>query len=117
MEEFNNDLNYVSNDVKQYVQSEIQLGKMELIDQVSHYTASIFSRAVMVTLGVVSYFLMLLSLGFYLNQFFDELWMGLATAFGLSLIVLGLVVLFNKYILKGPIQDLIIAELSKKLLS
>lgn len=117
MEDLKNDINYVSSDIKKYVESEVQLGKLELIDQISSFSASVFSHAVLVMLGIVSYLMLLFSLGLFLNQFFTEAWMGFSVAFGISLFIILVGTAFNRYILEGPIQDFIISKLAKRLLS
>lgn len=117
MEALQRDLNVLSKEVKSYAKTEIELAKVEFIDQVTYYAASIFSRAVLMAMAMASYILLLVVLGMMLSAYFNEPWIGMAAAFGLSMLLLIIAALFTKRMIEGPFQDFLISKISGRLLS
>ncbi|MEX2595523.1 MAG: hypothetical protein WEC59_01240 [Salibacteraceae bacterium] len=117
MEDLKQDINYMSNEVQKYLESEVKLAKLEFIDQLSAYSAFIFGRVVLSMMIGFSYLLVIVAFGIYLYPLFQEPWIGPAIAAGTSIVFLIILGLGRKHLLEGPVQDIIIGKLSKTFLS
>ena len=115
MEDLKNDISYVSKEAEKTVRTEIDLLKIELIENTSYYVASIFSRLLLLLLALVVVIFGLFALTFFLNQFLPETWMSASIVFGSLAIVFSLLFGFRKALLSGPIQDSVIKEITPKI--
>jgi len=113
MEELKNDLGDISSELKDHLETELTLIKIEVIDHVSHHLASILSRIFMCTLAFAAYLFLCVCAGMFLGQFM-ALWMSFGLVALFSLVLVLLIYLFNDKMVQGPIQDFFIKTLAAK---
>lgn len=115
MEALKQDITSVREEANELVKSEIQLIKLEFIDGLSTYAASVFSRFLIVIMLIASYMVGLMALGSYLNKVTHSEWIGHSLSAAIGVVLALLFFLFRKALLERPIQNQLIRELIQRM--
>jgi hypothetical protein len=98
---------------KDYVEINIELGKLYAIDKIADVASSILSRLV-ITMGVAMVILFLsIGLSLYLGELFGKDYFGFLAVSGFYLIVTIFISFYRDKIIKAPATNLFIAKLLK----
>lgn len=113
MEDLKQDIAYLNNEGKQYVESEIRLAKLEAVDTLTAYSSDVLSLFVLTLIGLTTYAVSVVALGLYFAQTLESLWQGVLISAGISAVILVIMVLLQKQLLRIPFQNRLIKVLSK----
>ncbi len=108
MEGLKHDFEQTSQIIKEYVETEFALLKVELVEKSSKVLASLITRVALVALLILPFFFGLFALAFYLAEVFGS------NAIGFGLVAGGITVLYiigvvaRKFLIGNPLQDLFI---------
>ncbi|MGI6074039.1 MAG: phage holin family protein [Fermentimonas sp.] len=100
-------------DVNNYINNTLQLGKLEAYDKLSLGSATMIFGFAFAAVAVIALFFILLTVGFYLAELLGSYWQGFAIVAGFSILVL-LVLLLLKKSIKLHITNSVVSFLMKK---
>lgn len=115
MEGLKHDIEQTAEIASEYIKTEIDLLKVDLVDKVSGVLASLIARVALIVLLILPFFFGLIALGFYLSEIYGSH----ATGFGLVaggiavLYIIGLVA--RKFLIVNPLQNFFIHQFADAL--
>jgi uncharacterized membrane protein len=113
MEDLKQDIAYLNNEGKRYVESEIRLAKLEAVEAITAYSSEFLSLFVLSLVGLATYAVSIVALGLYFAQTLESLWQGILLSAGISAAILVTILILQKYVLRIPFQNRLIKMLSK----
>ena len=108
MEGLKQDFEQTTEIVKDYLETELALLKVELVEKSSHVLAAIIARVALVVLLILPFFFGLFALAFYLADIFGS------NAAGFGIVAGGIAVLYiigivaRKFLIVNPLQNFFI---------
>lgn len=100
-------------DVNNYINNTLQLGKLEAYDKLSLGSATMVFGFAFAAVAIIALFFILFTVGLYLAELLGSYWQGFAIVAGFSILVL-LVLLLLKKSIKLHITNSVVSFLMKK---
>lgn len=94
-----------------YVETRIDLLKLQAVDKTSEVTSSFVSNIVIGVLGIMMLSIFNIGIAFYLGEVLGKVYYGFFLVSGFYLLLAVLLYVFRKDWLKGPVQDKMIQKL------
>ncbi len=105
-----NKLEEVTTNVNAYLKTNIEIIKLELVEQASNIGSRLIANFLVLTVAFLFILFISLSAGFYLSNYFGNNYLGFMAVAGFYFII-GLVLLFGKkYLIENPMREKIISK-------
>lgn len=95
----------------EYVETRIDLLKLQAVDKTSEVTSSLVSNIVIGVLGIMMFSIFNIGIAFYLGEILGKVYYGFFMVSGFYLLLVILLYVFKKDWIKGPVQDKMISKL------
>lgn len=115
MEGLKQDIKETGEIFEEYLKTELDLFKVELIEKSSRVIASTISALLLAGFVTVPILFGFMALGFYFGELFDSYAAGFGLVAGVVVVLYVAAIVARKFLLKNPIQDHLIKTFAKSL--
>ena len=113
MEGLKHDFRETKEIVEEYIRTELDLIKVELVERLSNDLAALLSRLMLFSLLLVPILFGFLALGFYFGELFGSSAKGFGLVAGCVIVLYVVGVVGRKFLIKNPLQDYLIKKLAQ----
>lgn len=100
----------VGENIKQYVNTNLEIVKLELTNKTSVFGAELVSSIIIGSISFMFLFILSIGVGFYFSELLNNHFYGFIIVAAFYLVLLLIVFLFRKKLIQNPLRDKIIRK-------